>query len=393
MKICIWTASIFKLGGIKRVITVVGNELVEKHDITIMTYDNPSIENREMYGLDERIKIDYVGGPRFKDKKNSLGGRVRTAIKVVNNKTGIFDRESTVDFLTNAFYPKKVQDDLVEYINSKDYDVVVATAGLTLLLAVISERLNAKTIGWQHNCYDAYVKQKNTLFWKKEHMLQKYFPKLDRFLVLNKYDKEDYANKLGIECTVMENPRSFVSEEKTDTKQKQFFVAARFVEAKGLDLLLDSYKKFCEVNDEWNMIIAGDGPLRSKVLKDVWKKGLQERIKFTGVTDNVRKYFLESSIYLLSSRWEGWGLVVIEAFEMGQPVIAYDIVPIDQLITDGEDGFIIPKFDTDQFAKAMFKLAEDEELRQRMADKAIEKAKHFSVERICEDWERLLQSL
>lgn len=393
MKICIWTNSIFRLGGTKRVITVVVNELIKHNDITIMTFDNPSLEDRTMYGLDERVKIDYVNYSDYQDREKNPQRYIRSFMRVMNNKTGCFNTPKRVETLKNIFFPKNLQKRLTDYLNSKDYDVIIATAGNALDLAVVADNLKAKTIGWQHNCYDTYVLQKGILFWKREEVLKKYLPKLDRYVVLNEYDKEDFAEKLGIQCVAMDNPRSFVSEEKTDLSHKKFFVAARFVKQKGLDLLIDAFAKFCEVDDEWKLVIAGDGPLRMRVLKRVWNKKIQNRVEFVGVTNNVQKYYLESSVYLLSSRWEGWGLVIVEAFEMGMPVIAFDIVPVDLLITNGEDGLIVPKFDVDQFAAAMVKLAHDEDVRRKMGQKALEKAERFSEKRIAAKWQEMLEAL
>ena len=170
-------------------------------------------------------------------------------------------------------------------------------------------------------------------------------------------------------------------------------MAARFVEAKGLDLLIDAFQKFCLVDDEWKLVIAGDGPQRNLVFNRMWKAGLQERVQFVGVTNNVQKYYLESSVYLLSSRWEGWGLVIIEAFEMGMPVVSFDIVPVDLLITNGEDGLIVEKYDVDQFAAAMVKLAHDDELRYRMGEKAVAKAEKYSEKTVAEKWQNMLENL
>ncbi len=262
-----------------------------------------------------------------------------------------------------------------------------------MLLAAISKDVKAKTVGWQHNCFDAYVNQQSTLFWKKNSFLRTYIPKMDRFVVLNHYDADEYKKQMDIDCTVIGNARSFVSEKKSDCTAKKFFAAARFVEAKGLDLLLRSFSLFCEKNKDWKLVIAGDGEDRLAAVDLAWRLGIQNRIEFTGIVDNVQDYYLDSSVYLLSSKWEGWGLVVIEAFEMGVPVIAYDIVPIDVLITNGEDGFIIEQFKYTKFAAAMTKLANDEALRKRMSQKAIKKAEQFSIENIYGLWHDMLKSM
>lgn len=392
MKICVWTNSIFKLGGTKRVITTVVNELIENNEVTILCHDNPKIENYDMYKLDRRVKIEYFVQKEYEDSKNTLGKKIRGFKKKLNNNTGYLNKPNKVEKLKNLFCPMWIQDKWVNFFNSKDYDVIIATAGYALTLSYISERIKAKTIGWQHNCYDTYVMQKGILFWKKEEVLKKYLPKLNSYVVLNEYDKQDFMDKLGVTCVAMDNPRSFVSDVKTDINQKRFFVAARFVEAKGLDLLINAFAKFCEVDDEWELVIAGDGnaEMRRMVIDQVWKKGVQERVRFIGTTNNVEKYYLQSSVYLLSSRWEGWGLVIVEAFEMGMPVIAFDIVPVDLIITNGEDGILVDKFDVDKFAAAMVKLAHDDELRKTMGLKAIDKAEMFSEKRIAKQWQDMM---
>lgn len=392
MKVCIFTRSIFKLGGTKRVITMIANEMAKEHDVTLLTFDDPELENREMYGLQENVKVEFMDSALYKDKKTSIGGLFRTGCKILNNMTGIFDHGSG-EFIRSIFFPKAVRMRYVEYFNAKDYDVIITTAGLIMQLAAMAKDLKAKTVGWQHNCYDAYMNQKNALFWNKKTFIRKYIPQLDRFVVLNHYDADEYKQKMNIDCEVIGNARSFVSERKSDCTSKKFFVAARFVEAKGLDLLMKSFALFCETNKEWTLVIAGDGEDRLAVLDMAWRLGIQNRIEFTGIISNVQDYYLDSSVYLLSSKWEGWGLVVIEAFEMGIPVIAYDIVPIDVLITNGEDGYIIEPFMYTKFAAAMTKLANDEELRKQMSQKAIKKAGQFSIENIYHLWHTMLASM
>lgn len=393
MKICIFTSGVFKLGGTKRVISVIANEMIKEHEVTIVTFEKPKALNRTMYKLDERIHVEFVNGALFKDNKKTPAQWLRSQIKEANNRTGFFNKKNMVGILTNALYPKYIRRKWIDYFNAGDYDFVIATASLSLLLAVISDEIKPKTAGWMHSCYEAYLEQKNVLFWQKNELLKVYLKKLDAVLVLTKYDQEKYRRHLGIECRVMENPKSFVSEEKTDILQKQFFAAARFVEAKGIDLLIHAFKSFSRVNEEWNLVIAGDGPMKKEIRAMIKKYKLKQRIQLIGLTDNVQKYYLESSVYLLTSRWEGWGLVIIEAFEMGLPVIAFDISPINLLISNGLDGIAVEAFDTDRYAAAMVKLAKDVELRKKLSENAIEKSKLFSTEKIYDCWKEMFQQI
>ena len=386
MKICFWTTSIFELGGIKRVTTILANELVKEHDVSIVTFEKKTQENRAMYGLSQQIKVEYARGKDLKDNRSNPARYMRSMLRHLNDKTGMFDHPGQEEFLRNIFYPTRVRNAWITYFNKKKYDVIIATAGLSMNLAVMADRLNAQTIGWQHNRYDVYVNQKNKLFWKKESLIRKYFPKLDHYVVLNDFDKAEYKEKQGIDCVSMCNPRSVISEEKAALEEKNFFVAARLSEAKGFDLLMDSFYQFCQHDNEWKLVIAGDGELREEIIDLVWQYGLQERVVFTGMTNQVEKYYLNSSVYLMHSKWEGWGLVVIEAFELGLPVIAYDIVPMDVLITNGYDGIIVEKFDAGKYAAAMLELAHNDALRKKMGKRAVETAKKFSASKIAQMW-------
>ena len=392
MRICIWTSSVFKLGGTKRVVTMLANKLTEQHEVTILTFDSPQKEDRTMYGLDSKVNIEYIQSQNFRDHTH-VGKALRSVIKRINNKTGFFNKAQYVELIRDSFYPKFIREKWIKYINSFEFDVVIATAGLSLHLAVIADEIKAKTLGWQHSCYDAYVNQKGVLFWKKDELLKKYFAKLDAVIVLSDYDKDAFKKNLGITCVSIGNPRSFVSEEKTDITQKNFFIASRFEKAKGLEFGIEAFAKFCTVDDEWNLIIAGDGRLRKKIIDLVWKYGIQERVRFVGTTSDVKKYYLQSSVYLLPSRWEGWGLVIIEAFEMGMPVVAFDVGPIDLLITSGVDGIVVPKYNVDMFAAAMTKLAHDEELRTEMSKHVSYKAEKYSDDAIAKEWINLLEGL
>jgi len=263
-----------------------------------------------------------------------------------------------------------------------------------LWLALMSDSLNStsKLFGWQHSNYNSYVERKNILFWNKEEILKKYIPKLDGMIVLNPYDKIAYQQELGINVDFIENPLTFKSEIKTDPNNKKFIFVGRLSEEKGLDYLIESFAAFCRHNDDWELLIVGTGKLRGEVINLVWKHGVQARVHFVGFQTDVVKYYLESSIYLMTSRYEGWGLVVTEAMQLGLPVISYDITPMEYIIDHAENGLIVGQFNTTRFAAAMLKLANDNDMRHRMASSAVKKSEQFSLEVIIEKWELLLGS-
>ena len=393
MKICIWTSKIFSLGGTKRVVTVLANELLKEHDVTIMVYQDRFRENRNMYHMSEEINVDFIDNNDFISRRWTLASCFRDSILSLNEKYGIFNKKRFNHLLANSLYPPKVREKWIKYLNEQNYDIIIATGQISLRLAMLAPYLNAKTVGWQHNCYSGYVDVPGVAFWKQECLLQEFIPKLDKYIVLSEYDKVDYREKLGIETEVKINPRSFISEKKCDCQSKRFFMATRFVYAKGLDLMMEAFEKFCEQDDEWELDIIGTGELQDEIMEDARKRKIDHRINFIGYSMEPEKYYLNSSVFLLPSRWEGWPMVIMEAFEFGLPVIAFHTGAMDLIIEDGKTGFLPKAFDTDEFAKAMLALAHDEQLRSQMSVNAIQKSEDFDVKKAVKAWDDLFLRL
>ena len=192
MKICIWCTKIFDLGGTKRVVTLLANELVKEHDVTIMVYQDRFKEDRNMYHMSEDIKVDFIDNNEFVNRHHTPAFFWRYLVRKLNAKYGTFNKEKYNDILADAIFPKKTREKWVEYLNEQNYDIIITTASLSLRLGMLAPDLNAKTIGWQHNCYAGYLDVPNVVFWKQECLLQEYLPKLDRYIVLSEDDKLDY---------------------------------------------------------------------------------------------------------------------------------------------------------------------------------------------------------
>ena len=152
MKICIWCTKIFDLGGTKRVVTLLANELVKEHDVTIMVYQDRFKEDRNMYHMSEDIKVDFIDNNEFVNRHHTPAFCWRYLVQKLNAKYGIFNKEKYNDILADAIFPKKTREKWVKYLNEQNYDIIITTASLSLRLCMLAPELNAKTIGWQHNC-------------------------------------------------------------------------------------------------------------------------------------------------------------------------------------------------------------------------------------------------
>ena len=387
MKICFITNELFSLGGAQRVLSVLANNLVEEYEVHIAWTSKDSTIDREVYNLNPKIKL-YNNRNLYSKKP------INKFLKGVNKVTGIFNKEIFEAVFKEIAYPKKLQEEYINYINNNQYDLVIGVGGyFSLILGIISDKVNAKTIGWQHNSYQAYLKNRYRYYWNEDILFEKYIPKLDRYIVLNNHDKEMFKKEKNIECQVIYNPRSFNSKEKSKVNKKQFLAAGRFNYQKGFDLLIESFNAFSKRNDEWKLVIVGDGKEKLKLLKKVNKYKLGNRIIFESFTNNIKEYFLNSSVLLLPSRWEGMPMIVLESLEMGVPVISYDITAVEPLITNGKEGIIVKGFDKDEFSIAMEKMVSSPNLIEDMSKECRIKAREFDVENIRDKWIELIDEL
>ena len=380
-RIAFLVTNIFDLGGVQRVVSVLANELNKEHNVEIICVAKNVKINRDIYNLDENIKVHVREDLLHKNLFNKIYSKIN---KIIHSKTALLDKKFLLSYLTNIYYPQNTQKKLIKFLNLQNYDIIVGVEGyLSIILSIISEKLNSKTIGWQHNSFDAYLNNKNRYYYKQNEIFKTNIPKLDKYIVLTDFDKKMFKEKLNVNTEVIENPRSFTSEQKSTLKNKQFLAAGRFTYQKGFDLLIESFFEFSKSNKEWNLVIVGEGEEKENIEKLISKFKLKDRIKIYEFTNDIKKYFLESSVLLLPSRWEGMPMLVLESMEMGVPIISYDISAVKQIISNNEEGILVKKYNNILFSQAMIDLVDN---------KCIEKSKYFSIENIISKWFNLFSS-
>ncbi|MCD8007043.1 MAG: glycosyltransferase [Oscillospiraceae bacterium] len=281
-----------------------------------------------------------------------------------------------------------------KFINENNFDVVVGVqAKGAYILGSIADRIKAKTVGWQHNSYASYIESKGIYYWNQDYLFDTYLSKLNAYVVLNEYDEKQYLEKKNIKATTIYNPKSFVSPKKAELNSKRFIAVGALVRAKGFDLLIEAFRIFAQNNPGWELDIFGEGKEHDSLQSMIRNSGLEGQITLRGVSETIDSEMLDSSALLLSSRWEGMPMVVLEALEVGLPVVAFDITAMIPLVDDGKEGIIVPQFDVNSYAQAMERIADDVSLRKSMGKAASQKAECFSVEVIKNKWVDLFESL
>ncbi|AJA46773.1 exopolysaccharide phosphotransferase [Clostridium pasteurianum DSM 525 = ATCC 6013] len=390
MKICVITYSFFSHGGVQRVTSTLFNELSLNNQIDILYVGNEKYSKDGLYGLNEdRINIE------IKPLKLSfLERKIRKIVTVLNNKLGIFHNKFLYGLLEAAIFPKPLRNVYINYLNSKDYDIVIGSEGeIGLLLAAIADKLKAKTISWQHNSYEAYFNTREKYLWGREKSVEKLYPKLDAVVVLTEDDKHKYREKMNLHCKRIYNPLSFFSSEKSNCLHKNILSVGRLDRQKGFDLLIRAFEKIVREDNQWKLTIVGEGSDRGLLESLIQELGVSGRVDIVNFTDNIKSYYLKSSIYVSSSRWEGFGLVITEAMECGLPVAAFENAGPKEIINDNVNGILVPCEDIEALAQAILQLMHNEEKRLKMSQNAIIRAQHFNVSIVAKEWQKLFDRL
>ena len=144
----------------------------------------------------------------------------------------------------------------------------------------------------------------------------------------------------------------------------------------------------------WVLKIFGSGEKYDYVNNCIIESNLEKVIEIHEPTSDIQQEYLNSSIFVLSSRYEGLPMVLLEAMSCGLPVVSYDCKcgPKD-IIKDGIDGFLVREGDIDDLARKIMLLIESEDLRKQMGTKAYQKSKLYSQETIMTKWEEVFESV
>lgn len=214
----------------------------------------------------------------------------------------------------------------------------------------------------------------------------------DRLVLLTERDRDLWgrpSNALSIP-----NPLSFSVSSSASLGHKRILSAGRLIATKGFDLLIDAFHVIAAMSPEWTLSIYGEGQDRQFLQEKINGYGLQSRIKILPPVKDLRQEMLHSAIYAASSRYEGFGLVITEAMECGLPSVAFDCeCGPREIIRNEFDGLLVEALDTRQFAAALLRLMQSEDLRTWLGANAKTSARRFSPEKIMSRWENLFHSL
>ena len=252
-----------------------------------------------------------------------------------------------------------------------------------------------KVIGTDHNSYE--VPNYMQLSKEQQYFKFEFNKNFDHITVLTQADKDVIGNRFS-NVTVLPNPLGLKPSNSVPPKKKIILASGRLNawHVKGFDLLIESWGRICKSYPDWTLRIVGGGSKESvHIIKSLINKAnCTEQVELVGYSKNIQAQYQESSIFVLSSRYEGFGMVLIEAMSQGCACIACDFRGRQsEIIRNEHEGVICPIDDVNALSVAIARLITDNHYRNDLQKSSIIRAEDFSLDNIMNKWNTILKSM
>ena len=212
-----------------------------------------------------------------------------------------------------------------------------------------------------------------------------------KFVALSKASLQEWNIKNGV---VIANPLWFEATTFSDLKAKKVIAVGRHSYEKGWDRMLQIWQKVIQKHPDWTLEIYGKSNQNQELQKISKTLNIDTNVAFFDTVKNINCKYRDASILVMTSRTEGFGMVLIEAMAMGLPCVAYDCPCGPRaIIQNNENGFLVENGNLDSFVQQLELLIEDENLRIQMGKKAQESIKIYDLECIMHQWKSLFENL
>ena len=357
-RLCFFSGDITRSGGTERVSIQLVNALKQDgtYDICVISLTEQS--EKPFYPLEPEIKRYHLGekwinpGPEY----IPLIGKLRKLIK-----------QEKIDIII-------------------DIDIV-----LDVLSIPATRGLNTKVISWEHfNC----EYEQSVLYRKLISRLTARFS--DYIITLTEEDKENYGNILGRKTRIsaIYNMPTRMQRNEAVPRENIIVTAGRLTYQKGTEYLAKVAVSVLKKHREWKWLILGDGEEKHIIEEAITENALQNQLILKGTVDSVESYLEHARLFVLTSRYEGFGMCLVEALQMQVPSVSFDVkVGPSEIISNGQNGILIPPFDCEKMTCEIDNLIESPNILKEMSENALIGFERFSESKIIENWKNVLNKL
>ena len=369
----------YSFGGMERILTDKMNYLAEQlhYEIYLLTYEQN--DRSFAFPLSSLVNYQDLGVLLYSDGNNSFLKRIW-----LHGKKRLLLR-------------KKLKRALLE-INP---DIVVFTTySFRIIDIIVSLSRKYKLIFESHSVKDFTMKRASytrfTLFWMLaclyDNYMLHYIRKVDILVTLTEQDKIKWGNICPV-VKVIPNVLTYYPDRISLLNEKRIISVGRYSKQKGYDLFIQAWSLIAHRYLDWRVDVYGSGARESlQVL--VKQYGVESSFILHSATSTIYEEYLCHSIYVMSSRFEGFSLVLIEAMSCGLPCISFNC-PYGpaEIIKDGEDGILVGNGNVEELAEAISYLIENNQERERMGKNARKNCLRYSKEQVMQQWNALFKDL
>lgn len=360
-------------GGSERVLTDRVNYLVENfpYEIWIATIKQ-SPHKLNFFKLDNRIKHVFI--PLEKESN------------------GVF---STVKNL--IFHNYKYDLPIIDFVREKKFDICSTITSVSFLDK--SGSLDVKRIAENRFTYKKYLTDEKidvfrkvwrSLRFKKQIRIQK---QMDVVITLTEEDANFYKKFLN-NIVVIPNFIDIQSVRASSLTNKKAIAVGRLEKEKDFPSLIKMWHTVNKTNRDWRLEIYGEGSMKNELLALIESLQLANFVTIKPPTKDIYSIYQTASVYITTSKYEGFGMTILEAMAHGLPIIAFDSVGgVKILVADGKNGFVIKDRKTELLASQFLKLIKNKKMMNAFGKESILMAKKYSTENVMKKWHKVYSGL
>lgn len=362
-------------GGAENYISNLSNILCEDNEVNIIsTY---KLAEKPAFYINPKVKITYLMEdlkPNRAELKRSI--KDKNIVQIV--------KQGLISFKV-LWLRKKL---MIKAIKECKSDIIISTRVLhSFWLGKFGSKESIK-IAQEHNHHNGNKKIiDNTI---------KSLKNIDYFMPVSKKLYEFYKDKVSAECVYIPSSLDFYPPNPSKLQNKNFISVGRLSKEKGYADLIRIFAEIVKKDNEAKLRIVGDGDERESLEEEVKQLRLSKNVELCGAKgkEELNKLYFDSSIYLMSSYTESFGLVLIEAQSYGIPIVVFDSAQgAKEIVTDGENGFLISERNEEAFAQKSIELLESMELREKLGANGRKNSEKYKKDVVMQEWKEFLKKI
>ncbi len=358
-------------GGVENAVATLANLLCEKYDVEILSVYR--LYNEPVFKINDKVTIRYISNIK-PNKKEMIYYLKKKNFSMFFKGLGASLKTGYVKYIKTAIELRKLKT-----------DIIISTRIVHNFLVSNFVKKDIKKIAWEHNHHNNNKRYISALVnsCKKMNYLVTVSKELELF----------YEQYLGKKVYYIPNCLDNIPSKLSKLDSLNIISVGRLSKEKAFDDLLRLFKKVSQKHPNWHLNIVGDGMEKNNLLDLAKELKLGDKVTFHGYQDKdyINDLLLDSSIYVMTSITESFGLVLIEAMSYGVPVLSYTSAQgANEIIDDGKNGYLIKDRNEDEMISKIDLLINDEKLRKKLGKEARVKSKLYSKENVLKSWNKLI---